>query len=156
MARPEVRDRQFTIYFESREDLERWRKLSKPLTLNHWIMLMVEKAIEDAPTRTKSNDDINDLRKENLWLKKENKVMAAKLEQNRAREIEDLMEQAKGPMLLDKQVVDLLRSGDHWSSTQIIKKLNIITAEKKKWSHQTVKNTIAPIMKTVLFPNPPR
>jgi hypothetical protein len=130
MARREIRDRQYTIYFPSKDDLERWRKLSRPLTLNHWIMLMVEKSIEDEPTKTKSSDDINALRKENLELKKENKVLEAKLEQNRVREVEGLLEQARGPMPLDRHVVDLLRSGGCWPSARIIKELKI-TAEKE-------------------------
>jgi hypothetical protein len=120
MARREVQPRQFTIYFNSREDLERFKKIAEPYTLNHWIMLTIEKAVEK-PIRTKSSDEINALRKENHELRQENEVLTARLEKTKAKEVDALLEKAKGPMQLDKEVVDLLRSGGVWSSTRIIK-----------------------------------
>jgi hypothetical protein len=128
MARREVQDRQFTIYFPSHEDLERWKGLSKPYTLNHWIMLMVEKAIKDKPIRTRDADEINALRKRNLELEQENESLTARLEKTKAKEVEALLEKAKGPIPLDKHVVDLLRSGGAWPSARIIKEL---TTEKE-------------------------
>lgn len=127
MARREVRDRQYTIYLPSHEDLDRWRTLSKPYTLNHWIVEMVEKGIEEVPkSKMKSSDEINALRKENLKLKKEMAI----LEQKRVREVEEILERAKEPMPLDKKVVDLIRAGGYWPSARIIKELKI-TAEKE-------------------------
>jgi hypothetical protein len=117
-------DRVFTFLFPTAEDKARWKKLAEPLTLNRWIFLQVERAIEDAPVTTRTTtDDINALRKENLELRKENEAMAAKLDQSRAREVEDILERSKGPMPMDKHVVDLLRSGGYWSSTRLMKKL---------------------------------
>jgi hypothetical protein len=117
-------DRVFTFLFPTAEDKARWKKLAEPLTLNRWIFLQVERAIEDAPVTTRTTtDDINALRKENLELRKENEAMAAKLDQSRAREVEDILERSKGPMPMDKHVVDLLRSGGYWTSTKLIKKL---------------------------------
>lgn len=118
MARREVNDRQFSLYFPSVADKERWRKLAKPYTLNHWIMLMVEKAIEDKPAES-SSDEVNALRKRNLELEHENKILATKLKQSQ--EVKGI----KGPLPLDKQVVDLLKSGGYWPSTKIIKELKI-------------------------------
>jgi hypothetical protein len=117
-------DRVFTFLFPTAEDKARWKKLAEPLTLNRWIFLQVERAIEDAPVTTRTTtDDINALRKENLELRKENEAIAAKLDQSRAREVEDILERSKGPMPMDKHVVDLLRSGGYWTSTKLIKKL---------------------------------
>ena len=117
-------DRVFTFLFPTAEDKARWKKLAEPFTLNRWIFLQVERAIEDAPVTTRTTtDDINALRKENLELRKENEAMAAKLDQSRAREVEDILERSKGPMPMDKHVVDLLRSGGYWTSTKLIKKL---------------------------------
>jgi 23S rRNA pseudoU1915 N3-methylase RlmH len=123
--RPKVGQRQFTLYFRSVEDKKRWRELSKPYTLNKWILLTVEKALESpAPSRTKTTDDINALRKEVVDLRKENESLAARLDQIRAREVEDILERSSNtPMRMDKHVVDLLRSGGYWSSTRLIKKL---------------------------------
>lgn len=120
MARREVQDRQFSLYFPSVADKERWRKLAKPYTLNHWIILMVQKAIENKPTES-SSDEVNALRKRNLELEQENKLLVRKLGQSRAREVKGL----KGPMPLDKQVVNLLKSGGFWPSTKIIRELKI-------------------------------
>jgi len=120
MARREVQPRQFTIYFNSVEDLERFKKIAEPYTLNRWIMLTIEKAVEK-PIRTKSSDEINALRKENHELRQENEVLTARLEKTKAKEVDALLEKAKGPMQLDKEVVDLLRTGGVWSSTRIMK-----------------------------------
>jgi hypothetical protein len=125
MADPKFRDRQFTIYLPSAEDLDRWRALSKPYALNRWVYLMVEKALESpAPSRTKTTDDINALRKEVVDLRKKNESLAAKLDQRRAKEVEDILERSSNaPMQMDKHVVDLLRSGGYWSSTRLMTKL---------------------------------
>ncbi len=119
MARREVQDRQFTIYLDSHEDLERWKKLAKPYTLNRWIMLQVERGIA-APKKTKDTDEVNALRKRNLELESENEALTARLEKIQAKEVEDM---SKGPLPLDKSVVDLLKSGGQWSSARIVKEL---------------------------------
>jgi hypothetical protein len=128
MARREVQPRQFTIYFNSREDLERYKKLAEPYTLNRWIMLTIEKAVEK-PIRTERSDEINTLRKENHELKQENEALTARLEKTLAREVDAIIERAKGPMQLDKGVVDLLRTGGVWSSARIIKEMAVADGE---------------------------
>ena len=115
-------DRAFTFLFPTPADKARWKKLAEPLTLNRWIFLQVERALEDAPVTT-AIEDINALRKEVVDLRKENESMASRLDQIRAREVEDILERSKAPMQMDKHVVDLLRSGGYWTSTKLIKKL---------------------------------
>lgn len=126
MADPKYRDRQLMIYLPSREVLERWRTLSKPYKLSHWVVLMVEKALEDKPETTKTSDDINTLRKENLRLQQENKLLEVRLRKTQI-DVEDLRSSKELPM--DKGVVDLLRSGGTWTSTRIIKELGTATAK---------------------------
>jgi hypothetical protein len=118
MARAELKDRQFTIYAPSKDALKRWKQLCKPMTLNSWILELIERGIEEiesAQPQTKSSDAINDLRKENRELRKE----VARLQ----REVAAIPERSEEP-LLDKGIVLLLKAGGVWSSTQIIKELN--------------------------------
>jgi hypothetical protein len=128
MARPDTRGRQLLLYFDTCEDLERWRKLAEPYPLAKWVRLTIEKAITEKPIRTKSSDEIDALKKKNLELERENEALTARLEKTKARETEVLLEKAKGPMPLDKEVVALLKTGGVWSSTRIIREL---TAEKE-------------------------
>lgn len=141
MADPKFKDRQFTLYLPTKEDLDRWRDLSKPYTLNHWVYLQVEKALESEQqqrrTRTTTHDT-DALRKEVVDLRKENEALAAKLDHIRSKEVEDILERSSNaPMQLDKHVVDLLRSGGCWSSARLMKKLsrqpenNMVVFERK-------------------------
>jgi hypothetical protein len=120
MARPELKGRQFTIYANREEDLRKWKELCPPMTLNGWILEMIEKGIENRPPRTNDTQELNDLRKKVQELTKENEMMAARLHQ---REILDALERSKGPMQLDKQIIDLLKTGGCWPSTRIIANL---------------------------------
>jgi hypothetical protein len=131
MARPDVRGRQLTLYLESREDLKRWRKLAEPYPLSKWIRLTIEKAITEKPIRTKDADEIDALKKRNLELEQENEVLTTRLEKTQAKQVEILLEKAKGPMQLDKEVVDLLRTGGVWSSARIMKTLDVIKMVNK-------------------------
>ena len=112
-------DRRLTFYFPTTADKERWRKLAEPLPLSHWIWLKVEQSLE--PTPTLSGDDINALRKQVMDLRNENDLLKAKLKQTQT-ELDDHRSSAKVPMM-DKGVVDLLRSGGAWTSIQLIKML---------------------------------
>ena len=75
------------LYLPSKEVLERWRDLSKPYKLSHWVVLMVEKGLEDKPdTTTETTDTINVLRDERqelfqqvTQLSQENKILTARL-----------------------------------------------------------------------------
>jgi hypothetical protein len=74
------------LYLPSKEVLERWRERSKPYKLSHWVVLMVEKGLEDKPDTTETTDTINDLRNKNqklfeqgLKLSQENKILTARL-----------------------------------------------------------------------------
>jgi hypothetical protein len=118
MARAELKDRQFTIYAPSKDALKRWKQLCKPMTLNSWILELIERGIEEiesAQPKTRSIDEINTLRKDNLELRKE----VARLQ----REVAAIPERSEEPSF-DTGVVALLRTGGIWSSTQIIKELN--------------------------------
>jgi hypothetical protein len=126
MADPKFKDRQLTLYLPTKEDLDRWRSLSKPYTLNHWVYLQVEKALEggEQQRRTRTTHDTDALRKEVAALRKENEALAAKLDHIRSKEVEDILERSSNsPMQLDRHVVDVLRSGGCWSSARLIKKL---------------------------------
>jgi len=127
MADSKFKNRQFTIYLPSAEDLYRWRKLAPPYALNRWIYLQVEKALEGEQQRkqTRTTHDTDALRKEVAELRKENGALAAKLDHIRSKEVEDILERSSNsPMQLDRHVVDLLRSGGCWTSTKLIKKLS--------------------------------
>ena len=78
------------LYLPSKEALDRWRDLSKPYKLSHWVVLMVEQALEDNKPDTTSTettaDEINALRNERqelldqvTQLSQENKILAARL-----------------------------------------------------------------------------
>jgi hypothetical protein len=151
VARPEVRDRQYTIYLPSKDDIARWRKLSKPLTLNRWIYEMVERSIENKPSKNKDTEELNALRKENLGLKKDLEIAMAKLQQKEEREREYVLERSKGGMLLDKQIIDLLRAGGSWTSQNIISRImttgGIHLSERRK----AVKRTLDELERTGLI-----
>ena len=117
MAKRDVGGCQFTFYFPTIEDKNRWRKLAEPYTLNRWMYLTIEKAI-DASTQP-TTDPIYDysysaLHLEIMMLRDKIKM----LEEKQAQHVEPTQ-----PENLDKRVVDLLRSGGSWPSTKIIKKL---------------------------------
>jgi len=128
--RPEFAGRQATIYLDTHRDLERWKKLAKSstLTLNRWVIETVEAAIE-TPRESRSGDsnEVNQLRKENLELKQANERLAARLS-----EVEEVYEKSTQiHSHLDKGVVDLLLSGDSWTSPKITEKLLI--ADKNEY-----------------------
>jgi hypothetical protein len=104
MARPKDRDRQFTLYFRSAEEKKRLRKLAKPYTLTKWILLTIDQAV-DAPPKPNVSDDINALRAEVVNLRKENTLLATKLDRSN-REIADLRT-SREPM--EAQMRDLIR-----------------------------------------------
>jgi len=125
MARSSLKGRQYTIYVHRDEDLADWKKLCpSSMTLNGWILEMIEKGIDVIEKRSipriNDTEELNALRKENLELKKENEVLAARLHQ---KEIQDALEQSQKPLQLDKQIVDLLKTGGFWPSTRIIANL---------------------------------
>lgn len=107
MARKSLNARQFTLYAKADGDIPRWKELCpSTLTLNGWLVELIESSIEGgqdmrAP-RTKLNDEIARLKKENLETKSENERLLAR--------INDL-EHARTSIQLDKSIVDYLKSG---------------------------------------------
>lgn len=136
MTDPRFRDRHHTIYLPTKEDLDRWRSLAEPLTLNRWIFLMVEKAIStDAADRPKarfSDDTVIALRNENFTLKKETESLWETI-QYLQKKLEDLQ---GSPLPLDKEVVDILRLGGVWTSNN----LNDVLKTKADASKQESEN----------------
>ena len=124
--RPEFKGRQATIYLDTHADLVRWKKLAKPNTLNRWVIETVEAAIEAPRPKSSNGEEINQLRKENLDLRQEVERLAARL-----REAEEVYEKTAHTIhspQLDRNVVDLLRSGGTWTSPKITEQL--LTADK--------------------------
>jgi hypothetical protein len=123
MARLSLKGREFTFYFPSIEDKARWKSLAKPLTLNRWIFLMVEKALEGAPNLAvrSTSDDINAIRREVVILRQENTVLAARLDRSQ-RDLADLRS-SKDSLPLEKSILDLIKlfvSGGTWTSSEIL------------------------------------
>ncbi len=118
MARPSLKDREYTFYFPSDDDKARWKKLAYPLTLNRWIYLQVEKALESPAASPR--DDINALRKEVVDLRQENTVLAAKLDRSQ----QDLAASSRDSSLpLEQSILDLIKlfvSGGTWTPGQIL------------------------------------
>jgi hypothetical protein len=115
MARRELRDKQYTIYAKSHADLVRWRALaaSQSSSLNNWILTMIERGVDGPVFTTANADEINDLRKQITDLTKRNEDLTARLELTQGMPREEPQ--------LDKDVVDLLRSGGAWSAMKIYK-----------------------------------
>lgn len=112
-------DRQHTLYLPCADGLKRWKKLSKPYTLNKWIYLMVEAAIESKTDVSHTSNDLAALRLENsrlgndmLMLKQDNALLSARLK-------------AKDTAFhdLDYEVVTLLkyRGGEEYISPEKIR-----------------------------------
>ena len=128
MARSDLKRRQFTIYAHHDKDLSRWKECCPPtLSLNSWLVELIERGMEDEKiaARSKSSnntDELNRLRRENLDLQQANDRLAARL-----REAEEVYEKTAQihPQLLDRGVIDLLRSGGTWTSPKITEQLLI-------------------------------
>lgn len=107
MARKSLNARQFTLYAKADGDILRWKELRpSTLTLNGWLVELIESSIEGgqdmrAP-RTKLNDEIARLKKENLETKLENERLLIR--------VNDL-EHARTSIQLDKSIVDYLKNG---------------------------------------------
>lgn len=84
MPLPKYRDRQHSLYLPSAKDLERWRKLSQPYTLNRWVYLMVERAIEAQKSEKSMPSELTDAQRQEI-LSLEEKVLLLQNE-NRALE----------------------------------------------------------------------
>jgi hypothetical protein len=104
MARPSFKGRQLSLYARSIEDVERWKKICKPSTLNGWILELIDRELEKDAPATKIGTDINVLRKENLDLKQENIRLKA-----RVTEIEKASK-IPAPSPLDPNAVEFLAS----------------------------------------------
>ena len=117
-------DRAFTFLFPTAADKARWKKLAEPLTLNRWIFLQVERALEAASKPSLPYDNVGDLsitglQTEVTMLRYQKKD----LERTLANAEKQLIHQQQPPEPLNKDVVSLLRSGGPWTSTRIIKEL---------------------------------
>jgi hypothetical protein len=140
MARPGLKGRQFTIYAPSREDLKKWKELCKPMTLNGWIMEMIERGVEEISNpaaKTRSSDNINDLRKEILELKRENKRLVARIS-----EIEGAFKSSRIQSLeLDQNVVEFLKKGGILKSVASVPPnqwtiVDAISEKEKRFEHE--------------------
>lgn len=119
MARPSLKDREYTFYFPSDDDKARWKKLAHPLTLNRWIYLQVERSLENAPSPR--DGDINALRKEVVELRQENTILAAKLDRSQ-QDLADL--QSRDSLPLERSILGLIKlfiRGGTWTPTEINK-----------------------------------
>jgi hypothetical protein len=127
---------QYTFYFPTTKDKARWKRLSRGYTLNKWIYMQVEKSLEKeaASTVAADNDDtINQLRKQN-------ELLTARLQQA----LSELADLHKGsPPTMDKDVVDILKSGGVWTSENLFKKLSLsrFADNVKKINDGTMDNT---------------
>jgi hypothetical protein len=114
-------DRVFTFLFPSAEDKTRWKKLAEPLTLNRWIFLMVERALEIASTPP-PDDHYDDFSITAL-------LTEVRMLRHQKKDLEETIANAEPirqpPEPLNKEVVSLLRSGGSWTSTHIIKELGV-------------------------------
>lgn len=119
MARPGLKNRQYTIYARDDADIPRWRELCRPLTLNRWILEMIERGIEDrSKIRTTDTEELNSLRKKNLELKQESEILKMKLQEKE--EIEKLQATTREEnKSLRKDIVDILKSSGTLDSVQI-------------------------------------
>jgi hypothetical protein len=132
MARADLKRRQYTIYAHHDKDLSRWKDRCPPtVSLNSWLVELIERGMDDekiaARTKSGSNtDELNRLRRENLDLQQANERLMARL-----REAEEVYEKTAHTIhspQLDRNVVDLLRSGGTWTSPKITEQL--LTADK--------------------------
>ncbi|MGD0952828.1 MAG: hypothetical protein ABR985_10645 [Methanotrichaceae archaeon] len=112
---------QYTFYFPTTKDKARWKRLSKPYCLNQWIFMQVERAISgdvrDAVT-TNAADVADTI---NQQLRTQNELLTARLQQALS-EVADLRK-GSAPPTMDKDVVDILKSGGVWTSQNLLKRL---------------------------------
>jgi hypothetical protein len=113
-------DRQHTLYLPQADDLKRWKKLSKPYTLNKWIYLMVERAIEAQKGEKSLPSGLNDEQRqeisslENLIIHLQNENLALEAHDRDKRHTYDS---------LDAPVVAMLREHrDEYITEQRFKK----------------------------------
>ena len=125
MARSQLKKRQYTIYTHHDEDLTEWKKLCPPtLTLNGWILTMIEKGIDVVENRQAPRiinpDEINALRMENINLKKELQMAMAKLEQLKIREANytKLIHEVDDN---EREIIDFIKRGKYVTTTELLK-----------------------------------
>lgn len=127
----ERRARQFIIYFPTSRDRERWRRLARKarLPLSRWIYEIVEEHLAEG-------SDEGAAQKSDLFV--ENRRLQRELEKSNARikELETELfklrnlyfSQPDGPRgvgSFDPALLDLLRSGETWSSRALLEALGI-------------------------------
>ncbi|MCX8207519.1 MAG: hypothetical protein N3G75_06770 [Methanothrix sp.] len=126
----ERRARQFILYFPSSRDRERWRRLARKarMPLSRWIYHTVEEHLaEDTRERTQKSD-----------LFAENRRLQRELEKSNARirELETEVFKLRNRVFVtpdgprgigsfDPALLDLLRSGETWTSRALLDALGV-------------------------------
>ena len=111
---------QYTFYFPTTKDKARWKKLAKPYPMNQWIFNQVERAISGETSPKPTEDTTNTINQ----LRKQNELLTARLQQALS-ELSDLRKGSEPTM--DKNVVEVLKSGGVWTSQNLLKKLALST-----------------------------
>ncbi len=132
MPRPDALDRQFMMYFPSKADRERWRKIAKKskMTFTSWIYEMVEGRLAE------ESEPVREIADQNTSLQSENHRLRNDLEKNEAR-LRDLetqifkLQQAvflhdqPGQENYSKKLIQVLRSGSIWPNRDLLAELNV-------------------------------
>jgi hypothetical protein len=132
MPRPEALDRQFMMYFPSKADRERWRKIAKKskMTFTSWIYEMVEGRLAE------ESEPVREISDQRTSLQSENHQLRNDLEKNEARlrELETQIFKLQQAVFLhdqpgqenySKKLIQVLRSGGTWPGRDLLAELNV-------------------------------
>ncbi|MFZ3147828.1 MAG: hypothetical protein WA137_02170 [Methanothrix sp.] len=134
MPRSRYADRIATVYFPSPEELQEWAKDAKSAgcSLSKYIIEMVSKSRNAlrSPSSSTISKDLEEVRKENRMLKKDNQEKALLLEHYetelfKARNKAYLMTDSQEAAEYDTRLVELLRHGKTIDSYRILTNLGI-------------------------------
>lgn len=129
MVLRDKKDRQYMIYFPSRKDKERWRRLAREakMPLSRWIYWMVEARIDEVSDGA-SSPDLVKIQSENRRLRRE-----LEKSESRIRELEtelfkyrnQYFATTRGIGEFDPRLLEALRSGGTWGNREILDELGI-------------------------------
>ena len=129
------KNRSWTLYFPSEEDLDRWQELAKAakLPLSHWIFETMELHLAESPQEGHDlAKEVSQFKEEIATLHEELRIKSKILQQYetelfnlRHREFLQSPSEIRGFAQLSEELVELLKKGKTWRSDDLLKALNL-------------------------------
>lgn len=119
-----------TLYFESENDLKRWKNLAHEarVPLTKWIIATVEKSLDSPDESIPASHDIQKMRQENIRLRKDNESLQQSLSRSET-ELFNLKHAAikndSGFMELDSRLISALQDGCVWDQQSLLEALGV-------------------------------